>query len=91
MATIYSAGNTDNSKTIRDKMQNEKNPETGLPVFTLAVSFSLLIFYAFAMQCMSTLAVVYRETKKWKYPLIQFLFMGALAYVGSFIVFQILK
>ncbi|MGZ4036111.1 MAG: hypothetical protein ACXVP4_14730, partial [Bacteroidia bacterium] len=59
--------------------------------FSLAVGFSLLIFYAFAMQCMSTLAVVYRETKNWKWPAIQFLFMGVLAYVSSFIVYQLLK
>ena len=91
MATIYSAGNKDNSQTIREKMQNEKNPQTGLPVFTLAVSFSLLIFYAFAMQCMSTLAVVYRETKNWKWPALQFLFMGTLAYISSFIVYHIFK
>jgi ferrous iron transport protein B len=91
MATIYSAGNKDNSQTVRDKMQNETNPATGLPVFTLAVSFSLLIFYAFAMQCMSTLAVVYRETKNWKWPALQFLFMSALAYISSFIVYHILK
>ncbi len=91
MATIYSAGNKDNSQTIREKMQNETNPKTGLPVFTLAVSFSLLIFYAFAMQCMSTLAVVYRETKNWKWPTLQFLFMGVLAYVSSFIIYHLLK
>ncbi len=91
MATLYSAGNKDNSQTIREKMRNERNPETGLPVFTLAVSFSLLIFYAFAMQCMSTLAVVYRETKSWKWPAFQFLFMGVLAYISSFIVYHIFK
>jgi len=91
MATLYSAGDTDNSQTIREKMQNEKNPQTGLPVFTVAVSFSLLIFYAFAMQCMSTLAVVYRETKSWKYPALQFGFMSVLAYVASFMVYHLLK
>jgi ferrous iron transport protein B len=91
MATIYSAGNTDNNQTIRDKMLAEKDAKTGLPTFSVAVGFSLLIFYAFAMQCMSTLAVVYRETKNWKWPAIQFLFMGVLAYVSSFIVYQLLK
>ena len=91
MATIYSAGNSDNTKSIRQKMRSEINPVTGLPQFSVAVGFSLLIFYAFAMQCMSTLAVVYRETKHWKWPLIQFLFMGALAYISSFIVYHILK
>ena len=91
MATIYSAGNTDNTQTIREKMKAEKDPETGLPKFSIAVGFSLMIFYAFAMQCMSTLAVVYRETKSWKWPTIQFFFMGALAYISSFIVYQLLK
>ncbi len=91
MATIYSAGNTDNTQTIREKMAAEKNAETNQPKFTIAVGFSLMIFYAFAMQCMSTLAVVYRETKSWKWPTIQFFFMGALAYLSSFIVYQLLK
>lgn len=91
MATIYSADSKDNSRTVRDKMMTELNSQTNLPTFSFAVSFSLLIFYAFAMQCMSTLAVVYRETKSWKWPLIQFLFMGTLAYVSAFVVFHILK
>lgn len=91
MATIYSAGNTDNTQTIREKMQAEKDPETGKSKYSIAVGFSLMIFYAFAMQCMSTLAVVYRETKSWKWPTIQFFFMGVLAYVSSFIVYQLLK
>jgi ferrous iron transport protein B len=91
MATIYSAGDTDNTQTIREKMKAEKDPATGKPKFTVAVGTSLMIFYAFAMQCMSTLAVVYRETKKWRWPVIQFLFMGVLAYISSFIVYQLLK
>jgi ferrous iron transport protein B len=91
MATIYSAGNADNTRSIREKMQAEKDPETGLPTFSIAVGFSLMIFYAFAMQCTSTLAVVYRETKSWKWPLAQFLFMSILAYVSSFLVYQLLK
>ncbi|MFL5765253.1 MAG: ferrous iron transport protein B [Bacteroidia bacterium] len=91
MATIYSAGDTDNGHTIREKMKAEKDPVTGRSKFTVAVGASLMIFYAFAMQCMSTLAVVYRETKKWRWPAIQFLFMGVLAYISSFIVYQLLK
>ena len=91
MATIYSVGNTDNSQTIRSKMKEEINPKTGLPQFTVAVGFSLMIFYAFAMQCMSTLAVVYRETKSRKWPAIQFVFMTALAYFSSLIVYHLLK
>jgi ferrous iron transport protein B len=91
MATIYSAGNTDNTQSIRDKMRHEINPKTGFPQFSIAVCFSLMLFYAFAMQCMSTLAVVYRETKNFKWPLLQFLFMGILAYLSSLVVYQLLK
>jgi len=91
MATIYSVGNTDNTQSIQDKMRAEINPATGLPKFTIAVGFSLLLFYAFAMQCMSTLAIVYRETKNIKWPLIQFLYMSALAYLASLLVYQLLK
>ena len=91
MATIYSAGNTDNTQTIREKMLAEKDPVTGKAKYSIAVGFSLMIFYAFAMQCMSTLAVVYRETKSWKWPTVQFFFMGALAYLSSFITYQLLK
>jgi len=63
--------------------------QTGKPVFTLAVGLSLMIFYAFAMQCMSTLAVTYRETKGWKWPLLQTLYMSALAYVSALVVYTI--
>src|SRR5690606_32767565 len=72
MATIYSIGSgSDDEGNIKTRMKEEINPETGGPRFTPAVGFSLLIFYTFAMQCMSTLAVVYRETKGLKWPLIQ--------------------
>ena len=91
MATIYSVGDADNTQSIQDKMRAEINPETGLPKFSMAVGFSLLIFYAFAMQCMSTLAIVYRETKKIKWPLIQFFYMSALAYLASLLVYNLLK
>lgn len=70
-------------------MREEINPETGGPRFTPAVGFSLLVFYTFAMQCMSTIAIVYRETNGWKWPLIQLIYMSALAYLSSFIVFQV--
>ncbi|MCF8284848.1 MAG: ferrous iron transport protein B [Sphingobacteriales bacterium] len=92
IATIYSVENEGGHlETVRDKLKTAKNPDTGQPTFTLAVSVSLMIFYAFAMQCMSTLAVVYRETKSWKWPAIQFAYMTGLAYVSAFIVFQLLK
>ncbi len=92
IATIYSVGeDADDTYTIKQKMKQEVNPETGQPVYTTAVAFSLLIFYAFAMQCMSTLAVVYRETRGIKWPLIQFTYMSIMAYVASLIVYSVLK
>ncbi|MGB0885042.1 MAG: ferrous iron transport protein B [Chitinophagales bacterium] len=91
MATIYSIGSEEEQSSIQQKMRNEINPETGGPRFTLAVSLSLLIFYVFAMQCMGTLAVVYRETKTWKYPIYQFVFMTGFAYLFSLVVYQVLK
>ena len=90
MATIYSVGNADNTQSIRQKMSEEKN-ENGEKIYSAATCFSLMIFYAFAMQCMSTLAVVYRETKKWKWVFVQFFYMSAMAYVGSFVVYQLFK
>ena len=90
MATIYSIGShSDNNSTIKQRMREEINPETGGPRFTPAVGLSLLVFYTFAMQCMSTLAVVYRETRGWKWPVIQLLYMTALAYISAFAVYQI--
>ena len=91
MATIYSIGSMEDQTTIKIRMKEEINPETGGPRFTPAVGFSLLVFYTFAMQCMSTIAVVYRETKGWKWPLMQLAYMSVLAYVSSFVVFQILS
>jgi ferrous iron transport protein B len=91
MATIYSMGDSDNTQTIGQKMKAEINSRTGLPQFTVATGFSLMLFYAFAMQCMSTLAVVYHETKNWKWPVIQFLYMGALAYLSSLLVYQLFR
>ncbi len=91
MATLYSAGDEENTTSIREKMQNEINPSTQKPFYTSAVCWSLLLFYAFAMQCISTIAVVYRETKGWKWPLIQIAYMSALAYLTSFIVYQLMS
>lgn len=91
MATIYSIGGSDDEGTVRERMAAEVNPITGNPVYNFATSFSLLIFYVFAMQCMSTLAVTKRETKSWKWPIIQFSYMSAMAYLGSLIVFQVFQ
>lgn len=91
MATLYSVGDADeNDATLREKMASATRID-GSPVYTLATGLSLMIFYAFAMQCMSTLAIVKRETKSWKYPIIQFVYMTALAYVCSLIVYNLFK
>ena len=91
MATLYSVGDQDeNDLRLRDKMKAAKK-EDGTPVYTLASGLSLMIFYVFAMQCMSTLAIVKRETKTWKWPMIQLIYMTGLAYVMSLIVFQLFK
>ncbi|MEP0711603.1 MAG: ferrous iron transporter B, partial [Algoriphagus sp.] len=92
IATIYSIGSdTEDELTIREKLNQQVNPDTGEKVYTTATAFSLMVFYAFAMQCMSTLAVVYRETKGWKWPLIQTVYMTALAYISALLVYQILS
>jgi ferrous iron transport protein B len=90
MSTIYSIGDEENFDQLRDKM-NKDTLANGEPVYSIAVVLSLMVFYAFAMQCMSTLAVVYKETKSWKWPVIQFLYMTGLAYVGSWVVFNLFR
>lgn len=91
MATIYSTGDEEDTTSIREKMQAEINPATGEKRYNFPVALSLMIFYAFAMQCMSTLAVVFAETKSWKWPLLQFAYMSALAYLSSLLVYQVLS
>ncbi|PJB12584.1 MAG: ferrous iron transport protein B [Flavobacteriales bacterium CG_4_9_14_3_um_filter_40_17] len=91
LATIYNVGNSDATETIKDRMQEEVFPATGLKVYTFASGISLLLFYAFAMQCMSTLAVVKKETNGWKWPIIQLTAMSSFAYLAALIVFQIIK
>ncbi|PKB16587.1 ferrous iron transport protein B [Flavobacterium sp. 5] len=91
LATIYSVGATDNENTIKDKMAAEINPVTGDKIFNFASGISLLMFYAFAMQCASTLAITKKETNSWKWPAGQLAFMSVLAYLVALISFQILK
>lgn len=91
MATIYSVGSSDDDATIREKMAAEINPQSGNKVYNSATAWSLLIFYVFAMQCMSTLAVTKSETNSWKWPIIQFFYMGTLAYLGSWLVYNLLS
>ena len=91
MATIYSVGSTDDEFRIRERLAEERNPVTGQPVYNRATAWSLLIFYVFAMMCMSTLAVTKRETNSWKWPVVQFVFMTAIAYGGALLVYQLLS
>ena len=91
LATIYSVGGSDNETTIKNKMQQEINPVTGAKVFNFASGVSLLLFYAFALQCASTLAITKKETNSWKWPLGQLIFMSGLAYIVALIAYQILK
>lgn len=90
LATIYSVG-SEEEETIKNRMGAEINPATGLPRFNFASGISLLLFYAFAMQCMSTLAVVRRETNSWKWPMWQLVVMTVIAYVVALGAYQILK
>ncbi|HSP11685.1 MAG TPA: ferrous iron transport protein B [Salegentibacter sp.] len=90
LATIYSVG-SDEEETIKNRMAAETNPILGGPLFTFASGISLLLFYAFAMQCMSTLAIVKRETNTWKWPLFQLVGMSVFAYIIAFAAFQLLK
>ena len=91
LATIYSVGGNENEDTIKNKMGAEINPVTGAKIFNFASGISLLLFYAFAMQCASTLAITKKETNTWKWPLGQLIFMTGLAYIVALIAFQILK
>jgi ferrous iron transport protein B len=91
LATIYSVGGTDNEGTIKNKMAAEINPVTGQKVFNFASGISLLLFYAFALQCASTLAITKKETNSWKWPLGQLILMSGLAYVVALLAYQILQ
>ncbi|MBB4800907.1 ferrous iron transport protein B [Flavobacterium nitrogenifigens] len=91
LATIYSVGDSDNESTIKSKMQAEVRPDTGKKVFDFPTGISLLLFYAFAMQCASTLAITKKETNSWKWPAMQLIFMSGLAYFTALIAYQLLK
>ncbi|WP_417238386.1 ferrous iron transport protein B [Bizionia sp.] len=90
LATIYNVG-SDEEETIKNRMAGEVNPILGGPLFNFASGISLLLFYAFAMQCMSTLAIVKRETNSWKWPAWQLIVMTVFAYVVALIAYQLLK
>ncbi|MEN8825172.1 MAG: ferrous iron transport protein B [Wenyingzhuangia sp.] len=90
LATIYSVGNEQES-TIKERMRKEVFQDSKKPVYSFATGVSVLLFYAFAMQCMSTIAIVKRETNGWKWPLIQMFVMTGFAYITALIAYQILK
>jgi ferrous iron transport protein B len=91
LATIYSVGSkSDDDSTIKNRMKSEVHDD-GRKVFNFATGISLLLFYAFAMQCASTLAITKKETNSWKWPLVQLVFMSGFAYITALIAYQILK
>ena len=90
MATLYSVEEDEEGLMLREKMQQARNPD-GSRVYTLAAGVSLMVFYLLAMQCMSTLAIVKRETRSWKWPMIQLAYMTALAYLMSLLAYQLLR
>ena len=92
LATIYNVDSDDEDvSTIKQRMAAEINPETGEKRFNIPTGISLLLFYAFAMQCIGTLAIVKRETNSWKWPILQLVGMGILAYISAFLAFNILS
>ena len=90
VSTIYSIGSDEEMKIV-ERLKNEKSLKTGLPVFGMATCISLLLFYAFSLQCLSTVAVTYKETQSLKWTLIQFFYMTILAYLVAMFAYQILK
>jgi ferrous iron transport protein B len=88
MSIIYSVEESDTIEPLRDRLRSEKRPD-GTPVYTARVCLSLMVFYVFAMQCLSTVAVVRRETNSWKWPLFQMAYTTLTACVGALLVYQI--
>ncbi|WP_185870413.1 ferrous iron transport protein B [Blattabacterium cuenoti] len=91
MSSLYSIEKKENFLLLKEKMKKKGFQEIPAYNNNIATGISLLFFYAFSMQCMSTLSIIKKETKSWKWPIIQFIFMTILAYLSSFFVYQILK
>ena len=89
LATIFSVG-SENMDTIKEKMSYQRKPN-GQLLFNLPTGVSLMVFYAFALQCVSTIAIVKKETNSWKWPAIQFIFMTIIAYISAYIVYMSLS
>jgi ferrous iron transport protein B len=92
MATIYSVGiDYNDERTLIERLRAEKESATGNMKYNLATGLSLMVFYVFAMQCLATFAVVKRETGTWKWPIVQVVYLGVLAYVFSFLVYHLFQ
>lgn len=91
MSVLYASGSEEETEGLKSRMMSARHPDSGMPVFTPASIASLLIFYIFAMQCMSTLAVSYRETGSWKWPFLQLVYMTFLAFSLSFAAYQLIS
>ena len=88
MSTVYNASDADdNMKNLKETLQEQKRAD-GTPVYTALTAVTLMVFYVFALQCVSTVVVVRRETASWRWPLFQWLYMGALAWVLAFITYH---
>jgi ferrous iron transport protein B len=89
MATVYNLGDADQtSVSLREKLRHAENPRTGERAYSPLMAVSLMVFFVLACQCMSTVAVVRRETNSWRWPIFMVLMMNALAWIASFAVFQ---
>jgi ferrous iron transport protein B len=88
LAQIYAVGDPDDFDGLRGALRSDINPETGKPVFNIAVALSLLVFFVFALQCTSTIVIMAKETGSWKWPAFAFSYMFALAYLASFVTFR---
>ena len=91
LATIYSVGDPEDTNTLRQRMSAERLPDKITARYSIATSVSLLLFFVFAMQCMSTLAITRKETGTWKWPIIQLVYMTMLAYITAFGAYQLLS
>ena len=91
MATIYGVDTDDDGGMLLERMRGEVFADTGLAVYTLASGLSLMVFYVYAMQCMATMAVVRNETGSWKWPILQMLILGVMAYTSSWLVFVMMS
>ena len=91
LGTIYAVGDDvdETDRRLLDRLRSAKNPD-GSPVFTIGVAVGLMIFYAFCLQCMATVAIMRRETNGWKWPISAWLYMTGLGYLGALLAYQLI-